>query len=124
MDFSLFPLYSITPFLFSLTLSYDPLVSPSISVHPLRGSAIDIHPNAYWEQNGITVAGGKGNGYGTDQLNNSWGLFVDNEQTVYVADPNNHRIMEWKRDVTSGQVVAGGNGQGSGEIINCLIHMM
>ncbi|CAF3775079.1 unnamed protein product [Rotaria sp. Silwood1] len=113
MDFSLFPLYSITLSLLSLTLSYDPLVSPYIPVHPLRGSAIDIHPNAYWEQNGITVAGGKGSGDGTDQLNNPWGLFVDDEQTIYVADPNNHRIMEWKSGVTSGQVVAGGNGQGS-----------
>ncbi|CAF1531189.1 unnamed protein product [Rotaria sordida] len=105
MDFSLFP--------FSLTLSYGSLVSPSISVHPLRGSAIDIHPNACWKQNGITVAGRKENGYGTDQLDNPWGLFVDDEQTIYVADPNNHRIMEWKRDVTNGQGVAGGNGQGS-----------
>ncbi|CAF1540655.1 unnamed protein product [Rotaria sordida] len=104
MDFSLFP--------FSLTLSNGSLVSPSISVHPLRGSAVDIHPNACWKQNGITVAGRKENGYGTDQLNNPWGLFVDDEQTIYVADPNNHRIMEWKRDVTNGQVVAGGNGQG------------
>ncbi|CAF2613387.1 unnamed protein product [Rotaria sp. Silwood2] len=115
MNFSLFPLYSITPFLFSLILSTDPLVFPSISVHPLRGSAIDILPNAYWEQNGITVAGGKGSGYETDQLNNPWGLFVDDEQTIYVADPNNHRIMEWKIDAINGQVVAGGNGQGSGD---------
>ncbi|CAF2749095.1 unnamed protein product [Rotaria sp. Silwood2] len=115
MNFSLFPLYSITPFLFSLILSTDPLVFPSISVHPLRGSAIDILPNAYWEQNGITVAGGKGSGYETDQLNNPWGLFVDDEQTIYVADPNNHRIMEWKIDAISSQVVAGGNGQGSGD---------
>ncbi|CAF3363641.1 unnamed protein product, partial [Rotaria sp. Silwood2] len=35
-------------------------------------------------------------------------------QTVYVADQSNHRIVEWKWGATSGQVVAGGNGQGSG----------
>ncbi|CAF5121339.1 unnamed protein product, partial [Rotaria sp. Silwood1] len=36
-------------------------------------------------------------------------------QTIYVADTSNHRIVEWKRGATSGQVVAGGNGQGSGD---------
>ncbi|CAF3393172.1 unnamed protein product, partial [Rotaria sp. Silwood2] len=43
-----------------------------------------------------------------------WGLYVDDDQTVYVADRLNHRIVEWKWGATSGQVVAGGNGQGSG----------
>ncbi|CAF4349835.1 unnamed protein product, partial [Rotaria sp. Silwood2] len=38
----------------------------------------------------------------------------DDDQTVYVADQSNHRIVEWKWGATSGQVVAGGNGQGSG----------
>ncbi len=42
------------------------------------------------------------------------GLYVDDDQTVYVADQLNHRIVGWKLDATSGQVVAGGNGQGSG----------
>ncbi|CAF5037238.1 unnamed protein product, partial [Rotaria sp. Silwood1] len=81
---------------------------------PLRGSAINIHPNARWEQNGITVAGQNGFGNETNQLSSLWGLFVDDEQTIYVADRGNHRIMEWKRGATKGQVVAGGNGQGNG----------
>ncbi len=42
------------------------------------------------------------------------GLYVDDNQTVYVADQRNHRIVEWKLGAMSGQVVAGGNGQGSG----------
>ncbi|CAF3222241.1 unnamed protein product [Rotaria sp. Silwood2] len=33
---------------------------------------------------------------------------------MYVADSSNHRIVEWKWGATSGQVVVGGNGQGSG----------
>ncbi|CAF1535198.1 unnamed protein product, partial [Rotaria sp. Silwood1] len=81
---------------------------------PLRASAIDIHPNALWEENGITVAGENEEGDGANQLSFPWGLFVDDEQTIYVADQNNHRIVEWKWGVTSGQVVAGGNRQGSG----------
>jgi sugar lactone lactonase YvrE len=41
-------------------------------------------------------------------------LYVDDDQTIYIADQSNHRIVEWKWGATSGQVVAGGNGQGSG----------
>jgi sugar lactone lactonase YvrE len=37
-------------------------------------------------------------------------LYVDDDQTVYVADESKHRIVEWKSGATSGQVVAGGNG--------------
>ena len=40
-------------------------------------------------------------------------MHVDDDQTVYVADHNNHRIIEWKNGATSGRVVAGGNGQGN-----------
>ncbi|CAF5050205.1 unnamed protein product, partial [Rotaria sp. Silwood1] len=81
---------------------------------PLRASSIDIHPNAKWSQNGITVAGGNGQGSETNQLNSPWGLYVDDDQTIYVADIYNHRIVEWKSGATNGKVVAGGNGQENG----------
>ncbi|CAF1330935.1 unnamed protein product [Rotaria sp. Silwood1] len=84
--------------------------------YPLRSPfSTNIHPNARWQQNGITVAGGNRQGNGINQLSNPWGLYVDDDQTIYVADQSNHRIVEWKRGATSGQVVAGGNGQGSGD---------
>ncbi|CAF2994404.1 unnamed protein product, partial [Rotaria sp. Silwood2] len=73
-----------------------------------------IHPNARWQHNGITVVGGNRQGNGINQLSNPWGLYVDDYQTIYVAEWSNHRIVEWKWGATSGQVVAGGNGQGSG----------
>ncbi|CAF3139966.1 unnamed protein product, partial [Rotaria sp. Silwood2] len=66
------------------------------------------------QQNAITVAGGNRQGNGINQLSNPLGLYVDDDQTIYVADQSNHRIVEWKWGATSGQVVAGGNGQGSG----------
>ncbi|CAF4810971.1 unnamed protein product, partial [Rotaria sp. Silwood2] len=69
---------------------------------------------ARWQQNSITVAGGNRQGNGTNQLSDPWGLYVDDDQDVYVADRANHRIVEWKWGATSGQVVAGGNGQGNG----------
>ncbi|CAF5029512.1 unnamed protein product [Rotaria sp. Silwood1] len=81
---------------------------------PLRASSTDIHPNAKWAQNGITVAGGNGDGSGTNQLNSPWGLYVYDDQTIYVADCWNHRIVEWKSGATNGKVVAGGNGEGNG----------
>jgi sugar lactone lactonase YvrE len=60
------------------------------------------------------VAGGNGYGNGINQLSLPMGLYVDDDQTVYVADQSNHRIVEWKSGATSGQVVAGGNWEGSG----------
>jgi sugar lactone lactonase YvrE len=81
---------------------------------PLRAPAIDIHWIAAWQQNGLTVAGGNGWGNGINQFDNPYGLYVDDDQTVYVADQSNHRIVEWKSGATSGQVVAGGNLRGSG----------
>ncbi|CAF1516503.1 unnamed protein product [Rotaria sp. Silwood1] len=88
----------------------------SILDYPLRSpSSTNIHPNARWQQNGITVAGGNRQGNGINQLSDPCGLYVDDDQTIYVAEWSNHRIVEWKRGATSGQVVAGGNGQGSGD---------
>ncbi|CAM4850008.1 unnamed protein product, partial [Rotaria magnacalcarata] len=76
---------------------------------------VNIPTNAKWSQNGVTVAGGNGEGSATNQLSYPHGLFVDDNQTVVIADYHNHRIMQWKNgDTTNGQVVAGGNGVGNG----------
>jgi sugar lactone lactonase YvrE len=37
-------------------------------------------------------------------------LYVDDDQTVYITDLDNHRIVEWKIGATSGKVVTNGNG--------------
>jgi sugar lactone lactonase YvrE len=81
---------------------------------PLRGGAVDISPNAKWKQNGTTVAGGNELGNEMNQLSFPYGLYVDDDQTLYIADCGNNRIMEWKYGATSGKVVAGGNRQGNG----------
>ena len=72
-----------------------------------------VAANARWGQNGVTVAGGNRSGGETNQLSSPRGLCVDDEDTVIVADYENHRIVEWKRGATSGTVLAGGNGQGN-----------
>ncbi|CAF1376544.1 unnamed protein product [Rotaria sp. Silwood1] len=81
---------------------------------PLRAPAIDIRPNAKWVQSGLTVAGENGSGNGINQLYYPYGLYVDDDQTIYIADHGNHRIVERKIGATSGQVVAGGTGSGNG----------
>ncbi len=40
-------------------------------------------------------------------------MFIDDDQTIYVADAENHRIVKWKRNAINGEIVAGGNGQGN-----------
>lgn len=40
-------------------------------------------------------------------------MTIDDNQNVYVADCVNDRVMEWAPGATSGQVVAGGNDDGS-----------
>ncbi|CAF3733935.1 unnamed protein product [Adineta steineri] len=78
-----------------------------------RAPAIDIHPNATWQQNGLTVAGGNGYGNETDQLANPLGLYVDDDETIYVTDGDNSRVVAWKSDAKNGRVVAGGNERGN-----------
>ncbi|CAF4966028.1 unnamed protein product, partial [Rotaria socialis] len=76
---------------------------------------VNIPANATWKQNGVTIAGGNGAGGATNQLNCPHGLFVDDDQTVVIADYYNHRIMQWKNgDTANAQVVAGGKGRGDG----------
>ncbi|CAF4335085.1 unnamed protein product, partial [Adineta steineri] len=50
----------------------------------------------------IIVAGGNGQG---DQLNKPGFIFVDKDQSVYISDRENHRVMKWKKDATEGRIV-------------------
>ncbi|CAF1256498.1 unnamed protein product [Adineta ricciae] len=83
-----------------------PMIKPII--HPKIKST-----NRKWKQFGITVAGGNGRGEELNQLNDPVGICIDDEnQTIYIADTQNHRIMKWKIGQKQGEVVAGGTGQG------------
>ncbi len=55
---------------------------------------LDIPINAKWIQNGITIAGGNGQGNEVNQLYYPRSLYIDDDQTIYVADESNHRIVE------------------------------
>jgi sugar lactone lactonase YvrE len=66
-----------------------------------------------WKQQGITVAGGNGGGDGLNQLFLPQDIFIDDDQTIYIADGVNHRIVEWKSNAKEGQIIAGENGKGN-----------
>eukprot|EP00928_Gymnodinium_smaydae_P003691 TRINITY_DN11303_c0_g1_i1.p1 TRINITY_DN11303_c0_g1~~TRINITY_DN11303_c0_g1_i1.p1 ORF type:complete len:664 (-),score=160.70 TRINITY_DN11303_c0_g1_i1:91-2082(-) len=63
---------------------------------------------------GVTVAGGRGCGAGSDQLSHPGGVWVLKNGVVYVADTGNHRVVKWREGAKSGSVVAGGCGPGDG----------
>jgi len=73
----------------------------------------NIHQNISWDQNGFTVAGNNGVGNQTNQLSGPFSIAIDDDQTIYVVDRENHRIMEWKFGATSGKIVAGTSGFGN-----------
>lgn len=63
--------------------------------------------------NGITVAGGNGQGSGASQFYYPTGVFVDAQGNIYVADQYNQRIQKFAAGNTSGITIAGGNGYGT-----------
>ncbi|CAF4117453.1 unnamed protein product [Adineta steineri] len=65
-----------------------------------------------YNNEGIVVAGGNGYGYHLNQLSYPTFIFVDEDQSVYVSDTDNHRVMKWRKDAKVGTIVAGGNGKG------------
>jgi len=74
---------------------------------------INITPtttNLKWKQQATTIAGGYGYG---GQFHTPFGIDVDDQQqTIYVADFENHGIIKWKFGERNGEVVAGENGEG------------
>ncbi|CAF0907960.1 unnamed protein product [Adineta steineri] len=100
------------------------------------GLAVDKHGFLYvsdWVKNevrrwkmgeynneGIVVAGGNSRGNQLNQLNSPRFIFVDEDQSVYVPDRDNHRVMKWIKDAKEGTIVAGGNDYG--ENLNQLYH--
>jgi len=62
---------------------------------------------------GRIVAGGNGQGNKLNQLNGPSYIFVDREETVYVSDWGNNRVMKWLKGANEGIIVVGGQGQGN-----------
>ncbi|CAF1518086.1 unnamed protein product [Rotaria sp. Silwood1] len=71
----------------------------------------DLFLDTKWKQYATTVAGGNGYGNQLNQLDTPFSIFIDN-QSIYIADWGNHRIVEWKSNEKYGQIIAGGNRYG------------
>jgi len=68
-----------------------------------------MYNSSKWSQNGITIAGGNGSGNDISQLYNPLSVCIDDDdQTVYIADYWNNRILSWKLGAISGQIVVNG----------------
>ncbi|CAF1189371.1 unnamed protein product [Adineta steineri] len=62
-----------------------------------------------FQQSGITVAGGNGYGWELIYLPHPFGIFIDNDKSIYIGDSLNHRIVKWKLNSNTGQIIAGGD---------------
>ena len=58
------------------------------------------------------MAGGRGQGGALTQLHQPFGLDIDADGTLFIADTENHRLVRWRPHATQGEIVAGGKGQG------------
>jgi hypothetical protein len=73
----------------------------------------NLNIDKIWKQDATTTAGGHEKGNQLNQLSSPCGMLIDDDQTIYVADTDNHRIVEWKRNAINGQIVEGGNEKGN-----------
>lgn len=90
-----------------VTLNFSQFLAPIGSAYFSR--------SASWKKNGITIAGGNGRGSLVNQLNLPHEIFIDDDgETLYIADYDNNRIVEYRIGASSGRVLAGGNEKESG----------
>ncbi|CAF1499032.1 unnamed protein product [Adineta ricciae] len=80
-----------------------------------NGRVLKFPPNSNVSTNGTIIAGTGVRGSALNQLDTPYNIYVDesDNDTLYVSDYYNHRVMKWLQNATNGIVVAGGNGAGS-----------
>ncbi|CAF1459896.1 unnamed protein product [Adineta steineri] len=78
----------------------------------IKQKQIQTKKNQY-KQSAITVAGRNERGQELNQLSNPWSICIDNDKSIYIADSSNNRIVKWKLNSNTGQIIAGGNGSGN-----------
>jgi sugar lactone lactonase YvrE len=64
--------------------------------------------NDTWPCNGTTVAGGNGQGTGSNQLNNPTYIRISNKTgAMYIVDYANSRVQRWQQGASEGVTIAG-----------------
>ena len=74
-------------------------------------SVVDEHKIVSWPENKV-IAGGNGEGDQLNQLSYPLNFFIKNHKSIFIADGDNHRIVEWIIGEKQGTIRAGGNGPG------------
>jgi hypothetical protein len=67
----------------------------------------------YWNVNGVTYAGTGTAGAALNQLNFPFGIFINSNDTLYINDGSNTRVISYLTNAATGTVVAGANGNGA-----------
>ena len=86
-------------------------ISRHITMLQLQTLLSFVTAKSQWSKNGRTVAGGHGQGDSLYQINEPYGMDIDDDGTLLIADMNNHRIVRWKTNAKSGEIIAGGKDQ-------------
>lgn len=86
------------------------LINFSFSFNQAPYSRLDI--STRWKPNGVTIAGGHSYGNALNQLSYPYGLDVNDDGTLFIADCENHRIVQWKPGAREGKILFGGKGRG------------
>ncbi|CAF4034019.1 unnamed protein product, partial [Adineta steineri] len=79
---------------------------------PPKPKPIPTKKNKF-QQFANTVAGGNGSGDELNQLAIPCGIFIDNDKSIYIADHSNDRIVKWKLNSNTGQIIVDGDGSGN-----------
>ena len=71
--------------------------------------ALNVSKCANWDASGITVAGNTNGfpGSNSTSLSSPVGIFIDKNNSLFIADRDNHRIMKYEANSTVGVRVAG-----------------
>ena len=70
--------------------------------------------NTKWKEFGVTIAGGYEYGDQSYHVVNPTGICIDDDdQSIYITEWNNHRVVRWKFNWEEGEILAGDNGQGN-----------
>ncbi|CAF4019525.1 unnamed protein product [Adineta steineri] len=91
------------------TIPKNPITTSQISTQSQVKQKPVQTKKSKFKQSAITVAGGNAQGRKLNQLRYPWGIFVDNDKSICIADCYNHRIVKWKLNSNKGRVIVDGN---------------